>query len=266
MATIMKTGNHSGRQATRQQRGFSLLELMIVVVLIAGILAIAWPSIARPMRKAELSEATQKLREAIEDGRYQAMMSGEPVFLQITEGDSQLRSGGIQSLINGELDETDGETDPTSTQVRPTTSTPAKPTLAPRGLQPSGYSEGDSGQPSQSVATRVWKLPENIVVASVQWMDEETGEEELTDSSETPRSAIAGSGETDGSGVVNSSYASATSTESDLANIGAHEKWCLPMTSQGRGRDAEITLLDKRAGQTLTVTFTSATGELEIVR
>jgi len=62
---------------------------MIVVVLIAGSRAIAWPSIARPMRKAELSEATQKLREAIEDGRYQAMMSGEPVFLQITEGNSQ---------------------------------------------------------------------------------------------------------------------------------------------------------------------------------
>jgi prepilin-type N-terminal cleavage/methylation domain-containing protein len=83
----------------RARRGFSLLELMIVVVLIAGILAITWPSIARPMRKAELSEATQKLREAIEDGRYQAMVSGEPVFLQITQGDSQMRRAAIRSGV-----------------------------------------------------------------------------------------------------------------------------------------------------------------------
>jgi hypothetical protein len=48
--------------------------------------------------------------------------------------------------------------------------------------------------------------------------------------------------------------------------IGSHEKWCLPMTAQGRGRDAEITLLDKKARQTVTVSFTAATGELEIVR
>jgi hypothetical protein len=38
------------------------------------------------------------------------------------------------------------------------------------------------------------------------------------------------------------------------------------MTAQGRGRDAEITLLDKKARQTVTVSFTAATGELEIVR
>ncbi|MFY7891580.1 MAG: type IV pilin protein, partial [Pirellula sp.] len=34
---------HSPRRL-QLRRGFSLLELMIVVVLIAGILAIAWPS------------------------------------------------------------------------------------------------------------------------------------------------------------------------------------------------------------------------------
>ena len=94
-----------------QRKAFSLLEIMIVLVLMAGIIAIAWPSISRPMRKAELSEATQKLREAIEDGRYQAMVAGAPVFLQIKQGESEIRSGGMESLLSGELDRDNDEAD-----------------------------------------------------------------------------------------------------------------------------------------------------------
>lgn len=259
--------------------GFSLLELMIVVVLIAGILAIAWPSIARPMRKAELSEATQKLREAIEDGRYQAMMSGEPVFLQITQGDSQLRSGGIDALINGELSEDSRGLDPTvgatsSPSVvasKPATATPA------RGIQSLIGGESDTGHGSTGVTPRVWKLPENIVVTSVQWMDQESDQEDFGSSSsssyDSEAAGFARSNETssgyDSSSSVGSGQGGAVngfSEYSDPATSGSHEKWCLPMTAQGRGRDAEITLLDKRARQTVTVSFTAATGELEIVR
>ncbi|MFN6140188.1 MAG: Tfp pilus assembly protein FimT/FimU [Planctomycetota bacterium] len=259
--------------------GFSLLELMIVVVLIAGILAIAWPSIARPMRKAELSEATQKLREAIEDGRYQAMMSGEPVFLQITQGDSQLRSGGIDALINGELTEDSRGLDPTvgatsSPSVvasKPATATPA------RGIQSLIGGESDTGHGSTGVTPRVWKLPENIVVTSVQWMDQESQQEDFGSSSSSSDDSEAagfarsnetssgyGSSSTAGSGLGGGTHES--SEYSDPATSSSHEKWCLPMTAQGRGRDAEITLLDKRAKQTVTVSFTAATGELEIVR
>jgi len=42
--------------------------------------------------------------------------------------------------------------------------------------------------------------------------------------------------------------------------------WCLPMSAEGRGRDAEITLFDTKARQTITVSFTAATGELEVIR
>jgi Tfp pilus assembly protein FimT len=262
---------------------------MIVVVLIAGILAIAWPSIARPMRKAELSEATQKLREAIEDGRYQAMMSGEPVFLQITQGDSQLRSGGIDALINGELNEDSSGLDPigaSSTKSSTHSSTPtssyssavaSKASVAtqPRGLQGLIGGESDSSHGTTGVTPRVWKFPENIVVTSVQWMDQESDQDDFgaSDSSGSSEAATwnsASSSEgTSGSGsaaMVYGGQSNGSGEYSDPATSSSHEKWCLPMTAQGRGRDAEITLLDKRAGQTLTVSFTAATGELEIVR
>lgn len=256
----MRTKMFQGRQGSMCRAGFSLLELMIVVVLIAGVLAIAWPSISRPMRKAELSEATQKLREAIEDGRYQAMMSGEPVFLQITQGDGELRSGGIQALISGELDED-------SESVEPSFNAPIKTTTAPKGLsQLSGNSNDESHAVGHSVTPRVWKLPENIVVTSVQWMDEDSeeggyGQSEFGNDTNTATSGdYASTNSDDGYG---GSYGDETTADSEM---GAHERWCLPMTAQGRGRDAEITLLDKRARQTVTVSFTAATGELEIVR
>jgi len=128
------------------------------------------------------------------------------------------------------------------------------------------------------VTPRVWKLPENIVVTSVQWMDQDSDQDDFGSSSfssgsESTTGSLAGSGDAasgySSSGSAESGYgggATGSGEYSDPATNGSHEKWCLPMTAQGRGRDAEITLLDKRARQTLTVSFTAATGELEIVR
>lgn len=253
----MKSNSLNSRQRRLSREGFSLLELMIVVVLIAGVMAIAWPSISRPMKKAELSEATQKLREAIEDGRYQAMMSGEPVFLQITQGDSELRSGGINALINGDLSDEEETLDPTATP-------PSKVIAPPKGLQQLVDNEDDS-QSGHAVTARVWKLPENIVVTSVQWMDEDSDQAGYSDSQASSSSDLATSADY-GSDSHDGGYAGSQSADDMEAVSGSHERWCLPMTSQGRGRDAEITLLDKRARQTVTVSFTAATGELEIVR
>lgn len=156
-------------KARNLRKGFSLLEMMIVVVLLAGILAIAWPSIARPMRKAELSQATQKLREAIEDGRYQAMMTGAPVFLHIQQGENELRSGGIDSLIAGELapnrgDEISASLPESTTNVSPLKRSPLEASL-----------NGDENSSVSGVTPRTWKLPSNIVVFSVAWLDELAG-------------------------------------------------------------------------------------------
>lgn len=249
-----------------KSKGFSLLELMIVVVLIAGITAIAWPSIARPMRKAELSEATQKLREAIEDGRYQAMMSGEPVFLQITEGNSQLRSGGIDALINGQLDESSEGLGSQGDEPRSSSGGFAKDTSTARLNSGATGLQTEANHATHSVTPKVWKLPENIIVSSVQWMDEDSGDQVQDPYGAESAYASATSNKENQGSSASSDMAVAEGSDGSDPAIGSHEKWCLPMTAQGRGRDAEITLLDKKARQTVTVSFTAATGELEIVR
>ena len=94
------------------------------------------------------------------------------------------------------------------------------------------------------------KLPENIVVSTVTWIDESDSDE----------------GDSFGGDSLQKADSETPLNESDLTNASQHETWCLPMTAEGRGRDAEITLWDKKARQTITVTFTAATGELEIAR
>jgi len=248
--------------AFRSRKGFSLLEMMIVVVLLAGILAIAWPSIARPMRKAELSEATQKLREAIEDGRYQAMMTGAPVFLHIQQGENELRSGGIDSLIAGELAPTRRE-DPSASIPQPSNSGATlkrSPLEAPLG--------GEENNSVSGVTPRTWKLPSNIVVFSVAWLDELAGDYADDALSASTDEEV---------GVVDSPFQSisdSSSSERDTltaSGVGddpatSGHAWCLPMSAEGRGRDAEITLFDTKARQTITVSFSAATGELEVIR
>jgi len=249
-------------KARTLRKGFSLLEMMIVVVLLAGILAIAWPSIARPMRKAELSQATQKLREAIEDGRYQAMMTGAPVFLHIQQGENELRSGGIDSLIAGELAPSRGE-DPSASIPQATTN------ISPLKRSPMESSlNGEENNAVSGVTPRTWKLPSNIVVFSVAWLDELAGgssDDSLSASTDEDDERIAspfpGSTETSLTGRD----ALASSGDGDDQSISGHS-WYLPMSAEGRGRDAEITLFDTKARHTITVSFSAETVELEVIR
>lgn len=244
------------------RKGFSLLEMMIVVVLLAGILAIAWPSIARPMRKAELSEATQKLREAIEDGRYQAMMTGAPVFLHIQQGENELRSGGIDSLIAGELAPTRRDD---SAATIPQSSTNISPLKRSPLEAPVGSDENNS---VSGVTPRTWKLPSNIVVFSVAWLDELAGDyadDALSASSDEEDTATANP--FPGNSTIGSTEPDMLTANNDGDDPSASgHSWCLPMSAEGRGRDAEITLFDTKARQTITVSFSAATGELEVIR
>ena len=279
------TATYRRLEMSPSRRGFSLLEMMIVVVLLAGILAIAWPSIARPLRKAELSEATQKLREAIEDGRYQAMMSGVPVFLHIQQGESEMRSGGIDSLIAGELssDHSDlgYETQNSSSNTAISDSANIGTNSNPRGSSnlasnksfSRGLADKDTSSVNAGVTTRTWKLPANIVVFSVAWLDDIASESldesfDETNSSSANEQATANSASSFGFDS-RSAGADGNSTGSDVfgeAESGSSMSWCLPMSAEGRGRDAEITLFDTKARQTITVSFTAATGELEVIR
>ncbi|MBM3966161.1 MAG: prepilin-type N-terminal cleavage/methylation domain-containing protein [Planctomycetes bacterium] len=247
---------HSSRCA------FSLLEMMIVLVVMVGILAIAWPNLQKPLRRAGLSQATQKLREAIDESRYQAMTTGTPVFIQLRQGESEVRSGGLDAFATDESDLTAsggnfGESN--SFDATNAVSTESQSLI-----------DGHAMTQTHAVAPKVWHLPDNVVITDVTWEDAPSGE----GISSGVDDAFAG---TEGSRHSNSGYGQFAASDRTVAEVdatedgfdvldGAEHEWWLPLTSLGHSRDVEITLLDKTSHESMKVSFSSATGELEIHR
>jgi prepilin-type N-terminal cleavage/methylation domain-containing protein len=65
--------------------GFSLLELMIVLMLLAGISVIAMPSVRRLSSKTDKQLLEQKKIEAELDARYKSNASGRVILLVFDE-------------------------------------------------------------------------------------------------------------------------------------------------------------------------------------
>lgn len=244
------------------RRAFSLLEMMIVLVVMVGILAIAWPNLQKPLRRAGLSQATQKLREAIDESRYQAMTTGTPVFIQLRQGESEVRSGGLDAFAADESDmNASGNNFDDSDAVM--TSSPTTTTSLSRSVD-------HSLTQSHAVAPKVWHLPQNIVITDVTWEDAPSsdgasyGEEAATAGSGSSRDANSGYGQF-ASSANSVAEVDATEAEFDMLDGSEHE-WWLPLTSLGHSRDVEITLWDKTSHESMKVSFSSATGELEIHR
>ncbi len=74
-----------------RRAGFSLLEILLVLVLMVGILAIVWPAIGRSLASTDLRESGSLLRDALADARRLALESGEPVLLRIEPDGRTLR-------------------------------------------------------------------------------------------------------------------------------------------------------------------------------
>lgn len=223
------------------ESGFSLLELIIVLMVMVSLLAIAWPNLQRPLRRTSLSEAAQTLRSAIDDSRYQAITTGMPVFVQLRQGNYVLRAGSFDNFVNAEDDFAANSI----SSLQPATPTQPNDTPRPATLQS---------------AIRTWTLPESVVISDVRWTLEPPAEEfGAIDSLSDSLSPLA---------EVQSEAMMATGFgQADIPNGGASgHTWWLPLVSTGQGRDAAIVLFDTSIDEEITVTFASATGALEIVR
>lgn len=62
---------------------FSLLELMVVLVIMVGITALSWPVLTRKIKSSEIKIFEQKIKETIEDARYQSIRHGKPLAVII---------------------------------------------------------------------------------------------------------------------------------------------------------------------------------------
>lgn len=62
---------------------FSLLELMVVLVIMVGITALSWPVLTRKIKSSEIKIFEQKIKETMEDARYQSIRYGKPLAVII---------------------------------------------------------------------------------------------------------------------------------------------------------------------------------------
>ncbi|MCY2984750.1 MAG: prepilin-type N-terminal cleavage/methylation domain-containing protein [Planctomycetota bacterium] len=253
-------------RAYRSKQGFSLLELMIVLVLMVGLLAIAWPNMQRSLRRTTLNEAAQMLREAIDEGRHEAIVTGRPVFVQMQQGNHEVRTGSFANFANDE-DTLGSVGNGLDAEVVPIRTSP---------LAQQQESHMDSKSP------RKWRLPESVVIAEVNWTndfalesDNESGKSPLSDpsASHSTSSYYTSSHhssnhlESGSNGQSDSSPSSATGADEMLSLLdGSQSDWWLPISATGQSRSASIVLYDKTIHEKMTITYASDTGSLEIVK
>lgn len=232
-----------------RQNGFSLLELIIVLMLMISLLAIVWPNLQRPLRRTTLNEAAQTLRSAIDDMRYQAIVTGQPLFIELRQNDGQIRAGSFDDFMNRDTAGV-GTTMPTT----------------PPAIQPADSKQLRAGQRSiiHQSSLKTWTLPEPVVISLVRWTlaapVEEFGPAPMVESN-----AVA-EVQSDSMIDLDSNDDSNPDSNLELDRGASQQTWWLPLVPTGQGRDAAITLHDSTVNQQITVTFASATGALEISR
>ena len=94
----MKTNN----SANPNRRGHSMMEMVVVMSVLAGMAALSWPMLKSPMSKLRLQAAAQEVSAAMAKARLKAMQSGEAQVFRV-----QLHTGKFQVTAYSEDEETD---------------------------------------------------------------------------------------------------------------------------------------------------------------
>ena len=91
-------------EPNQQPSGFSLIELMITVMILAIIASLAMPSIGTAFRQQSITEATNEIMHLVDFSRIQAMSRNKAYELQITPGSGDNGSITVNESANTRCD------------------------------------------------------------------------------------------------------------------------------------------------------------------
>lgn len=90
------------RQAVARRRGFTLIEMLIVLVIVVVVIGASWPRLRTAWSKAELRSAARSVRVAMSQARLDAIDSGAPRQFRYQPGGS-LYEVGVYTLSDDAL-------------------------------------------------------------------------------------------------------------------------------------------------------------------
>jgi prepilin-type N-terminal cleavage/methylation domain-containing protein len=220
---------------SRSPRGFSLLELMIVLGIMVGAAALTFPRLTRPLSESDAQQAANRLRDGLSECQQTASLHGVPLFVQLQAGESRVVWGDWSVLLAEEASLGDA-----SALVASSASSLGSSNFAarPAGISPAGTAANSDGRSPPADATRSFELPHGVVIASVHFGRNQP----ITANAPT----ITG----------------ATSEEAAPAG----QRWYLPFLPSGRTRDCRIVLHDPLTSTELLLELDAATGMMRVDR
>jgi len=164
------------RHPNPARRGWSLLELLIVLSVMVGIAGIAFPRLTRPLAESEVQRAAADFRDHLVDCRQTAVLSGRPLVLRLERGTGAYLWGEWAAVLAEDaglnlLDDSLTD-DPLADDDSATTS----------GGMVAGSTPGQSSAAAANLRVRRLSLPAGMVF------------EAIHEAAETPDSAWSGDG------------------------------------------------------------------------
>lgn len=103
-------GSRRKRSRGRAQSGFTIIELMVVMVIIGVVAVIGLPNLLRAKVRAEMLGQVKMMRQALAVSRINAIKSGQPVAVA-------MQGGGVSQLLVAWVDENGNEQQDTGERI-----------------------------------------------------------------------------------------------------------------------------------------------------
>jgi prepilin-type N-terminal cleavage/methylation domain-containing protein len=125
--------------ARRLRSGFTLVELMLVLAVLAAFAAMAWPAVSRAYESVRLKKVAEQVQAAFAHARVQAMTSGVSQVFRFEPGTNQYTIGVLQD------DTAAVESDDTSTAASSGTLTVSGNSSSPMAGSSMNTGDGSGG-------------------------------------------------------------------------------------------------------------------------